>query len=286
MATLGDTTATKLTVAGEIKSGATITAPTFTGNLTGKSTTSGTADIALKLGSGGSASTPMTFTWSGQSGQPSWVFGGNAAANVYVYNPSNFSVNYATSSGSCSGNSATATKLATARSLWGNNFDGTANINGSITGNSSATVSGFAKVINAVYNDYADMIFANIEPEPGRCYVFDGKKYRKSNEYCEKGIIGIHSDTFSFLAGGKCAHKELVEKSLAISIGGFVLAHVDKVYESGTPLTCDKDGTLTKIKLKDRILHPERIVGTFWKPELDKVWHDVLVNGRHWIKIK
>ena len=38
------------------------------------------------------------------------------------------------SSGSCTGNAATATKLATARSLWGNNFDGSAAITGIITG--------------------------------------------------------------------------------------------------------------------------------------------------------
>ena len=38
--------------------------------------------------------------WSGQSGQPSWIWGGNSENNYYVYNPSNFSVKYATSAGS------------------------------------------------------------------------------------------------------------------------------------------------------------------------------------------
>ena len=37
--------------------------------------------------------------WSGQSGQPSWIWGGNSENNYYVYNPSNFSVNYAKSAG-------------------------------------------------------------------------------------------------------------------------------------------------------------------------------------------
>ena len=41
------------------------------------------------------------------------------------------------SSGSCTGNAASATKLATARSLWGNNFDGSAAITGAITGTPS-----------------------------------------------------------------------------------------------------------------------------------------------------
>lgn len=35
--------------------------------------------------------------WSGQSGMPSWVLGGSDGANVYAYNPANFSVNYANS---------------------------------------------------------------------------------------------------------------------------------------------------------------------------------------------
>ena len=38
----------------------------------------------------------MTFNWSGQGGQPSWLWGGNDGSNMYVYNPSNFNVNSAT----------------------------------------------------------------------------------------------------------------------------------------------------------------------------------------------
>lgn len=42
------------------------------------------------------------FNWSGQSGQPKWLWGGDYQHNYYVYNPSNFSVKYATSSGTAS----------------------------------------------------------------------------------------------------------------------------------------------------------------------------------------
>ena len=42
------------------------------------------------------------FNWSGQSGQPSWLWGSNDGTNYYVWNPSNFSVNYANSAGSAS----------------------------------------------------------------------------------------------------------------------------------------------------------------------------------------
>lgn len=44
--------------------------------------------------------TLMYFGWAGQEGQPSWVWGGNDGVNMRVWNPSNFSVNYANSAGS------------------------------------------------------------------------------------------------------------------------------------------------------------------------------------------
>ena len=43
--------------------------------------------------------TNIDFIWSGQSGQPSWLYGSNDGVNNYVWNPSNFSVNYASSAG-------------------------------------------------------------------------------------------------------------------------------------------------------------------------------------------
>ncbi len=41
----------------------------------------------------------IVFNWSGQGGQPTWVWGGTDGVNMYVYNPANFSVNWATSAG-------------------------------------------------------------------------------------------------------------------------------------------------------------------------------------------
>lgn len=43
------------------------------------------------------------FNWSAQGGQPNWLWGGNDGTNMYVYNPSNFSVNYANSCGTANG---------------------------------------------------------------------------------------------------------------------------------------------------------------------------------------
>lgn len=50
----------------------------------------------LRLTEGGETA----WSWSGQGGQPGWLWGGNDGVNMYVYNPSNFSVNYANSAGS------------------------------------------------------------------------------------------------------------------------------------------------------------------------------------------
>jgi hypothetical protein len=41
----------------------------------------------------------MVFHWTGLAGQPTWLWGGTDGTNMYVYNPSNFSVNYANSAG-------------------------------------------------------------------------------------------------------------------------------------------------------------------------------------------
>ena len=83
-------------------------------NTTGNQNTSGnaaSATLASKastLAQGGGNGTAMTFNWAGQAGQPTWLWGSNDGTSHYVYNPSNFSVSSATTSGSCSGNSATA----------------------------------------------------------------------------------------------------------------------------------------------------------------------------------
>lgn len=55
-----------------------------------------TSTIATTLARSGNNSYPMTFNWSGQSGQPNWLWGGSDGTNMYVYNPSNFYVHYST----------------------------------------------------------------------------------------------------------------------------------------------------------------------------------------------
>ena len=170
----------------------------------------------------------------------------------------------------------------------GNSAQSTANVALQVVGASrfigalSAT-----KVYHAVWNDISDAIEVQdtLKTSPGYCYFFDGKEYHRTDKYCQKGIIGIHSDTAGSVLGRKGKHKEL-----DISVGGFVLAYVDKEYAPGTPLTSASNGRLTKMSLISRILHPERLVATYWKKETNKEWgdesHKVEVNGRHWVKVR
>lgn len=47
-----------------------------------------------------SASCNKNWHWSGRGGQPTWLWGGEDGINMYVYNPSDFRVNYAKSANS------------------------------------------------------------------------------------------------------------------------------------------------------------------------------------------
>lgn len=61
------------------------------------------ANNAAHLGRNGNAGYPMTFNWAGKTGQPSWLWGGENGEDMYVYNPSNFSVNYAENAAKANG---------------------------------------------------------------------------------------------------------------------------------------------------------------------------------------
>jgi len=50
-----------------------------------------------------------------------------------------------------------------------------------------------------------------------------------------------------------------------MAIGGFVLAYVDAMYESGTELIATKDGYLTKANILDKLFYRQAIVDKFFK---------------------
>ena len=105
-------------------------------------TLSGNASSASKVNN--------ALSWSGYS---SGSFNGSAVKSISIPNNTNQLTNgagFITSSASISGNAATATKLATARSLWGQSFDGTGDVNGTIIFNDRM---GFAHNYTDVWSD-------------------------------------------------------------------------------------------------------------------------------------
>lgn len=145
-----------------------------------------------------------------------------------------------------------------------------------------------AKVYNAVWNDLADSIEvpSDTELEYGYCYKYKDEKVYKTDEYADPNVLGIHSDTAGMVLGIKPSHI----KCINLAVAGVVLAYVDKEYECGTALVATKGGMLTKANRATLLLHPERIVATYYKKEKEDLWgpksNKIKVNGRSWVKIK
>ena len=145
-----------------------------------------------------------------------------------------------------------------------------------------------AKVYNAVWNDLADSIEvpSDTELEYGYCYKYKDEKVYKTDEYADPNVLGIHSDTAGMVLGIKPSHI----KCINLAVAGVVLAYVDKEYECGTALVATKGGMLTKANRATLLLHPERIVATYYKKEKEDLWgpksNRIKVNGRSWVKIK
>lgn len=259
-----------------------------------------TASSALKLTTNaGSAAQPiyfsngipvasnMIFNWSGQTGQPSWLWGSNDGSSMYVYNPSNFNVNSAT----------TATNSTNATN--GRYTYCTASQTGKIyvTGR-TATTTGYADLYqnNSVYcqgtvlygaawNDYAEYRKSTDTIEPGRVVVENGDDTlslatKRLMPGCE-----ITSDTFGFAIG------QTEECQTPIAVSGRVLAYPMEdrnTYNPGDAVCSGENGTVSKMTREEIINYPERIIGTVSAiPDYD-TWgeDDVPVNGRIWIKVK
>lgn len=209
-----------------------------------------------------------------------------------------------------SGNAASASQLQTARNIAvSGDISGNANFNGTTAISISSTINAIrgitvntlntnptgsarlnleghlyaTRVYNAVWNDIVDFIEIDRDMaiEYGRVYIrTDEGQIKLSSKRGQRSAIGIASDTYGFGVG-----HDVSKHQIPIAIGGFVLAHVDKLYPSGTALTCSTNGALTKASLLTRLLHPERILGIYYKSESLGVWNTIKVKNRSWIKI-
>jgi hypothetical protein len=141
------------------------------------------------------------------------------------------------------------------------------------------------RVYNAIWSDVADFQELDDLLVYGKCY-YDSKSGAKiCTERCQKGVIGIASDTYGFGVGsGGDSNKA------PFAVAGWVLAFVDKEYEIGTPLTNDASGGLTEMKRFEVVMYSERLVAIYKRKEFSEYIgtedQKVLVNGRHWVKIK
>ena len=183
--------------------------------------------------------------------------------------------------------------------LAGENSDGTMGSASVLAGSSSTNSSSYSNTValrdsvgalyasavhNAVWNDLVDCIEVpeGTELDYGYCYALTPTSCEKTSKRAQKGaILAIHSNTAGFIMGEK-ANKPTIEMALA----GFVLAYVDKIYKTGTPLTCTKNGYLTKMNWFERLFRRDALVGYFYKEETEIQWHTIDVSGRYWVKIK
>lgn len=138
---------------------------TLTGSLSGNATTATTLQTSRTINGtsfNGSANittsywgTTRTFYINDPSGAHYNSYSVNGSGNVDMYLPSTMtgfsSITSTTFSGSLSGNASsasTATKLTNTRTIWGQSFNGTANVSGAMTGVTSITASGLIRTSN------------------------------------------------------------------------------------------------------------------------------------------
>lgn len=139
----------------------------ITGTLTGNASTATTLQTGRTINGttfNGSANittsywgTTRTFYINDPSGAHYNSYSVNGSGNVDMYLPSTMtgfsSITSTTFSGSLSGNASsasTATKLTNTRTIWGQSFNGTANVSGSLTGVASITASGDITAAGAI----------------------------------------------------------------------------------------------------------------------------------------
>ena len=100
------------------------------------------SDSYVLLGGGGhKAISSLSVNYANSAGSANSVAWSNVNGRPTKVSQFTNDSGYITSSASITGNAATATKLQTARTIWGQSFNGTANVSGSITGVDNITMS-------------------------------------------------------------------------------------------------------------------------------------------------
>ena len=254
-------------------------------------------NIAAKLGRSGNVAYPMTFNWSGQGGQPTWLWGGENGTDMYVYNPSNFSVSNAGYIRSMGNQAPESGRTATRGGVYTYNmYDQTANgapgtylsvigfgngtgghieIAGQWTGSSNLWMRGLRdccdnwyswnriwcqgnSVTGAVWNDYAECRQSDCS-ESGRVVFEKGDDTLTKTEKRLQHFAGVISDTWGFSQG------ETDKAKTNIAVAGRVLVYTYQNrsnYKPGDCVCAAPDGTIDIMTREEIIRFPDRIVGT------------------------
>ena len=150
------------------------------------------------------------------------------------------SVNYAASSGACTGNSATATKLQTARTIWGQSFNGSGNVSGAIsnTGNITPSATKTSDLgSNALSYRY---IYATWVGAPSNTALSFGAANKEHIKIDTSGNVGIGttSPTSKLHVAGTGYFTSDVSSASNIIAGGYIKGETVKI-SSGCTLQYD-----------------------------------------------
>lgn len=192
-------------------------------------------------------------------------FNGSAAVTVNVPTHTSHITNnsgFITSSASISGNAGSATKLQTARTIWGQSFNGTANISGNMTGVGSISANG----INTITRDSYEMINLKRTTNNGAAIGF------YNNTSTKIGVLGVSAN------GWLCFDSKTKTDAVQIDNNGTIIAKGDVTAYSDirlktnikplnnrgyiTPVTYKKDGkdSIGFIAQEVRELYPELVI--------------------------
>lgn len=130
------------------------------------------------------------------------------------------------------------------------------------------------RVYGAVGNDYADKLDVDHDnTQPGYCVSYMNGKTKRTSKRNDSAVLGIVTDTASMIAG------DGENKGQPIAVSGYVLAFVDKDYKTGTRLTVNKKGTLTKARVW------EKKVAIYIDEVKNEKWNGVTVGNRRLVKV-
>lgn len=151
-----------------------------------------------------------TFAWSGQSGQPTWLWGGNSRHSYYVYNPSNFRVAYASSAGAVAWGNVTgrpsSLKNPYSLNVFGVAYDGsaaktvtTSTFISQVSEATSTITDGTMLITSWASNDgFADTNAVNVPYKRKAIHLWEYIKAKTDTLYSSKS----HTHSYLPLAGG------------------------------------------------------------------------------------